>query len=284
MITQQQLIDLGFTEKESRVYLALLELGPSTATQIARKAGINRTTGYDILDGLAAEKLVSTPGETKIQKFAAEHPKKMVAFLEKKIQRAQERLAQATGLVPELLSMFNTKAKPRVRYYEGADGVREAFEDTLTATETIRAYAVGEDMFEVLTEAYFKNYFQKRVKRNIKVRLIAPDTEQSRAVCAHDAEEMRQTLLVPKDKFYFSVETNIYNNKIMIASWRERFAVLLESEEIADAQKKTFELAWEGAKHLAVWSSVTENEPGLPTENMPKPGTKKLTRKQRRFT
>ena len=46
---------LGFSEKEATVYVALLELGRGTVTEIARRAGINRTTGYDILDSLAGK-------------------------------------------------------------------------------------------------------------------------------------------------------------------------------------------------------------------------------------
>ena len=53
MLDEKQLKSLGFSEKEARVYLALLELGPSTTTEIARKSKINRTTGYDILESLA---------------------------------------------------------------------------------------------------------------------------------------------------------------------------------------------------------------------------------------
>jgi hypothetical protein len=61
---------------------------------------------------------------------------------------------------------------------------------------------------------------------------------------------MRQSLTVPRDKFYFTTETNIYNDKVLIVSWKEKFAVLVESKEIADAQKKVFELAWLGAKQF----------------------------------
>ena len=251
MITEKQLIDLGFAEKEARVYLAMLELGPATATKIARKAGINRTTSYDILDDLAQDGLINLLGETKVQRYAAENPKKVINFLENRIKKAQAKLAQAQGLIPQLLSVYNTKEKPRVRYYEGRDGVKEAFEDTLTATETIRIYAVGEDMFSALSEEYFRDYFARRVTQGIATRVIAPDTPESRAVAKTDAQDMRTTLLVPADQFYFSTETNIYDNKIMIASWREKFAVIIESKEIAEGYKKTFELAWVGAQQLA---------------------------------
>jgi HTH-type transcriptional regulator, sugar sensing transcriptional regulator len=250
MISQKELLEIGFSRKESNVYLALLELGPSTASQISRKAGINRTTSYDILESLAYGGLVNPIGEAKIKKYSAENPSKVLKFLENKINKFRDQHEKAKQLLPQLLSIYNIKEKPKVRFYEGNEGMKEAFEDTLNAKGEILAYAVGEDMFKALSEKYFKSYFKKRVLRGIKVRVIAPDTPESKAVSANDQKEMRESLLVPKDKFYFSIEMNIYNNKIMIASWKEKFAIIVESEEISSAQKKIFELSWEGAKIL----------------------------------
>ncbi|MFA6585928.1 MAG: helix-turn-helix domain-containing protein [Candidatus Paceibacterota bacterium] len=251
MIKKEQLIDLGFSNKEASVYLALLELGPSTTTEISRKAGINRTTGYDILESLASGGLVNLIGETKIQKFVAESPDKVISFLENKIKQSQEKLKQAHILLPELLSVYNVKEKPKVRFYEGIERVKEAFEDTLNAKVEIIGYAVGTDAFTAVGEEYLRDYFKRRVGKNIKVRVIVPDDPDTLKVISKDEEELRESLIVPKDKFYFTTETNIYNNKIIIVSWKEKFAVILESKEIADAQKKVFELAWLGAKQFS---------------------------------
>jgi hypothetical protein len=57
-------------------------------------------------------------------------------------------------------------------------------------------------------------------------------------------------VFVPHDKYYFSPEIDMYDNKIMIASWKEKLGVIIESEEISDAMKKIFELAWIGAQAL----------------------------------
>ena len=57
---------------------------------------------------------------------------------------------------------------------------------------------------------------------------------------------------MPEDKYYFSPEINIYDNKVMIASWREQLGIIIESEEISDAMKKAFELAWAEAKRQDV--------------------------------
>lgn len=250
MLKKEQLIELGFGDKEASVYLALLELGPSTTTEISRRAGINRTTGYDILESLVSDELVNLIGETKIQKFSAESPEKVISFLENKIKHSEEKLKQAHILLPELLSVFNIKEKPKVKFYEGIERVKEAFEDTLNAKREILAYAVGADMFESVGREYFKEYTKKKVANNIHVRVIAPDDEESKEVVSRDEQELRQSVLIPKEKFYFTTEINIYNNKMLIVSWKEKFAVIVESEEIVNAQRRIFDLAWLGAKQL----------------------------------
>ena len=250
MIKRNQLVELGFSDKEAMIYLALLELGPSTATEVSRLAKINRTTSYDILESLANEGLINRIGETKIQKFVAENPDKVIIFLENKIKQSEEKLKQAYNLLPELFSIYNEKEKPKVKYYEGVEAVKQAFEDTLTAEKEIIGYAVGTDAFDAVGEKYLRDYFKRRVQMNIKVRVIAPDDPDTLKVTARDKEELRESLTVPRDKFYFTTETNIYNNKIITVSWKEKFAVVIESKEIADAQKKVFELAWLGAKQF----------------------------------
>lgn len=250
MISEKQLIELGFGDKEARVYLALLELGPSTTTDIARIAKINRTTTYPILEALAKEGLVNFVGETKIQRFVAESPDKVVSLLEDKVRKDQESLKKAQHLLPELFSVYNFKQKPRVKFYEGIEGLKEAFESTLNAKGEILAYAVGTDMYDALGEEYFKNYFKRRTQKGIRVRVIAPDDSDSKLVIRNDVDELRESMLIPHKDFYFSIETNIYNNCVMTASWREKFAVIIESAEIANFHKKMFELAWLGAKQL----------------------------------
>ena len=97
---------------------------------------------------------------------------------------------------------------------------------------------------------YFPEYYKRRAKAGISIRAIIPKTEIGIERSTHDKEEMREMAFVPADKYYFSPEINIYDNKVMIASWREKLGIIIESTEIADAMKKIYELAWAEAKRL----------------------------------
>lgn len=245
------LSEAGFPERQAEVYLALLELGKGTVSEIARKAGINRTTGYDILDSLVDKGLVSISGKEPKQEYVAESPDQLALYLERESEKARAREKAVKDLIPELRSIHNVYGKPKVMFYEGADGLERVYEDTLTSHETIRAYANVEDMHKALPH-YFPAYYRRRAEKGISIRAIFPENEYGEERSSHDAEEARESAIVPADKYFFSPEINIYDDKIMIASWREKLGIIIQSREIAEAMKSVFELAWAEAKRVDV--------------------------------
>lgn len=248
---REMLTQIGLSAKEVSVYLGLLEIGRGTVSQISRKAGINRTTGYDILDSLLAKGLVSVSGKEPKQEYIAESPDQITKYLEEKIAKDQSSLERAKQMLPELKILHNVTDRPRVRFYEGVNGLMDVYEDTLTATEPIVAYATYDDMHKTLPN-YFPEYYRRRAKKGIFARGIVPATELAYERLKENKNEARELILVPADKYLFSPDIEIYDNKIMIASWREKLGVIIESSEIADAMKKVFELAWIGASVVQV--------------------------------
>lgn len=244
-----QLVELGFSEKEADVYLALLKLGKGTVSSIARKAGIQRTTAYNVLDGLVSKNLVRITGKEPKQEYVAESPDIILKVLKTKQKKTEEQLNAANKIVPQLKSIHNKGNRPKISFYEGQEGLIRVYEDTLTSSEPIRAYATLDDMYQTLP-GYFPDYFKRRAKKNIPIRAILPATQTTSERMGHNKEEMRTVALIPADKFRFSPEINIYDDKVMIASWREELGIIIESAEIADAMKKIYELAWQEAKRL----------------------------------
>jgi sugar-specific transcriptional regulator TrmB len=250
MINKQALMELGLSDKEVKVYLALLSMGRGTASQIARAAGIQRTTAYNILDILAGKKLVALSGKEPKAEYIIESPDKIVQLLKEQAQDIEEKIKKASKLAPQLKSLQKVGERPKVKFYEGKQGMIQVYEDTLTSHEEIRAYATLDDMYQALP-GYFPEYFKRRARKKIPIRAIIPFTSLTAERMKHNKEEMRTAILVPEKEFRFSPEINIYDNKVMIASWREKLGIIIESSEIADAMKKIYELSWLGAKSLA---------------------------------
>lgn len=244
---RKKLTFIGFTDKEINIYLSLLEIGKGTVAEIARKAGINRPTGYHILGGLESKGLVKVSGKEPKQEYISESPDKIETLLLKELENSEQKLSEARALIPELKSMHNVTDRPKITFYEGKEGLQRVYEDTLSSHEEIRAYASVEDIQPTLPH-YFPEYYKRRTKKGIPIRAIFPESVEARERASLDKEEMRRSLIVPSKEFGFHPEINIYDNKVMIASWREKLGIIIESSEIADAMKKIYELAWSEAK------------------------------------
>lgn len=239
-----QLIKLGLTHKEAKVYLTLLETNEATAQTLSKKSELNRSTVYVILDGLAQKGLASSIEKNGIKMFQAAPPEQILLFLQEKSKQYHDLMRYAHQLLPELKAMFKgVGVKPRVQFFDGENGLKAVYEETLTSTETIRAFASIDDMHNTLPD-YFPEYYYRRAGRGIHIRAIFPDTETTRERIKFNQQESRVAVLVPSEQYAFTPEINIYDNKLIFMSLREKFALVIQSAEIADAMKKIFELAW----------------------------------------
>jgi sugar-specific transcriptional regulator TrmB len=253
---KEALISLGLPSKESSVYIALLELGRSTVSQVARSAGINRATGYVILDSLVNKGLVSISGKEPKQEYVAESPDNLPALFRRLQEDARAKEIRAQELSLELKSIQKLGDRPQVRFYEGAEGIKAVFEDTLTATSgKIVAFTSIEDQ-HVSIPNYFPEYYQRRKRKGLFMRSIFPDTPMGTERQAANEHEFRDSVLVPAGTYGIHPAINIYDNKLMIASFREKLGIIIESAEVADAMKKIFELAWIGAHSLSTDQKV----------------------------
>ena len=242
----QSLMDLGLKDHEAKVYLACLELGQATVGKIAEQSQVQRTFVYDILADLEERAIVSVVEIRSVKHFSA-------ISAEQLKNRQLEKFEKFAGLIPDFKAFEKTVGdRPRVKFFEGPEGIKSALYDTLNQPDgnKILAYATGEGFYDS-EPAFIADYLRKRIKKKIKVQAIGPDNPINRDYLAHDKEQLRQTILVPQDKFPFTNEIDIYGNKLLILSLQgELLAVIIESESVAKTQRAIFELAWLGAKGL----------------------------------
>ena len=246
---KQLLKNSGFLDKEIAIYLTILEIGKGTVAEISRKAGINRSTGYVILDSLAGKNLVSISGKEPKQEYVALSPSNLVEYLNNQADN-QKKLAQsAKEVLPELISLHNVGDRPRVHFYEGYAGLEHVNEDSLTSKGDIYSTTTYEEMHETLPK-YFSTYYKRRAKKKIFIHTFVAETPLARKRKSNDIAEYRDTSLIPQDKFPVPTDIEIYNDKVMIASWKEKLGIIIESHEIATTLRSVFKLALTEAKRL----------------------------------
>lgn len=233
---------IGFREAEAKIYLATLELGSATASNIAKKARVKRPSAYVLLEALIKKGYISTFKKRGVTYFGAQSPKQV-------IESAYEKATDAKSILQDLMALApsDLKSKPRVQYFEGHDGLVAIMEDTLQVpNKEIYAYADVELGWKTL-EDYYPTYIKKKNERKIVPIVILTDNPMGRRFKEKSMEEQRSVRLVPKEKFPMSNEINIYDDKMFIISHKDMTGVIIQSEEIANTQRSIFKLAWEAA-------------------------------------
>ncbi len=231
---------LGLSGKRVDVYLATLELGSASVIDISKKSAVKRTTCYDILQDLMREGLVSETVKGKKRLFVGEDPEKIQRQLRQKEKLFSE-------ILPQLQSIHNIRgSKPKIRFYEGKEGILEAYMDTLKYKTEIIGFA-SEDMMKLFGMEKSLEYIEMRKKRGIWSKAIIPSTGFIMGEFASkDMEHMRITKLIDSKKYPFSIEVNIYgHNKIALMSAKEEIGIIIEGAEIHNTMKLLFNLIWD---------------------------------------
>ena len=248
------------TDKEITIFLKVLELGSQPASHIARVCEMPRNTVRSILDGLVKKGLMVKTSRASTQYYSTEKKENLIRALKFKKVRVQEEIENQIGLLEvygdELSSQHYAKSRPKITFYEGLSGLEKVYEDTLTAKTGLKSWASCDDLFDAMPE-YFKTYFKRRAAKKIPMRSIHPGTESGEKVVQEDNEVLRESALVPPEKYYWTPEIQIYDSKVNIASWKEKLGIIIESEEIADAFRTFFDLCFEEAKRYGKHGGIT---------------------------
>jgi sugar-specific transcriptional regulator TrmB len=235
---------VGLDAKQAQLYVAGLQLGTAPASEYAKATGINRITSYNLLEEMVQRGYFTVVRKVRAKWYAPVAPE-FVALEARKNAESLERV------LPELRSLQGAKyRKPRVRFFEGWEGVRHVYDDTLTAQSELQNFA-NSAVVRRFWPNYDEEYVEERVKRGIHLRGIAPNDEAGRRVRGEDRERLREIRLVPAADFDFTNEINIYDHKVAICSFdsgprgeRDMFGVIIESKEVAETQRQIFEMAW----------------------------------------
>jgi len=246
--------NLGLEESEAKVYLALLELGPSTVTEITHKAGVTRTLGYHVLQKLGWQGLVSeASGQGKKKQYSAEHPKVFLQFAQNKKHVWEKRVDDIKGILPELISLYKVAEKPTIKYQEGVVGVKNIFDETLESKSEILSILDVEGWTSPELRQWAKDYNRERSQRKIHERILALDTPAAREWIKYYQGSFQYTkyrYIKPeqlKGIVDFGGEINIYENKVVIGLLKKPhlIGISLESTVLANILKSLFELAWQ---------------------------------------
>lgn len=244
----QDLRELGLSYDEAKVYIALLELGGSYVSAIAKKAGVHRVVCYKILEGLTEKGLISQFSKNNVRHFSAEDPRILV-------RKQQQKLEHAEKILPKLLSLTHALAyKPKIQYYEGTVGIKNVLEDTLNAEHEIIGYTDFGALPKVLPEQELIEYAQKKLERRIRTRFLSPHSNEGLKHLGYCYPQgfhtyLVEVLFIDPSEAPFEYQITFYNDRAAILSLnpKELLGMIIESAVYTKTERAVFELAWKGA-------------------------------------
>lgn len=246
----RELIHVGLSEKESAVYIAALELGPSVVQDVAKKAGVNRATTYVCIESLAARGLISTFIKGKKRFFAAESPDRLLSLVRLQRRELEEKEREIESTIPKLLALFNSDGeKPQIRYMEGPQGVRavrEIFENLKGEFIQIVPLDEVERVHELIDGRgdHLKELKDKGATYRVLAVMENPDMNKIPDV---PGGEVR---VVSSEKFPIHGEIVVRGNHVIMYSYKSALlALVITSKEVADTIRALFELAWQGTEN-----------------------------------
>lgn len=239
---------IGLTQNEIKIYLALLDLGESKTGDILKKSGLNSGRIYESLDSLQKKGMVSHIVKENIKYFKAADPKRVRDFLEEKKKEIQIQEQEYENVLPELLAKINeTKAKTNIEIYTGLKGITTAYSKEFDIPKNITRYTIGVGSTKHYDEKvtnYFVNIHRKKRERfGIKVKKIF--SEDSRK----DIEQHEPKAEVRYLPYSSLVTIGIHANITIIGIFqKEPIAIVIESEDVANAFIEQFKTMWKIAK------------------------------------
>lgn len=240
METKEVLKDLGLSEGEAKVYLALLRLGESQVNKIKIETKMHRTTIYDFIDKLIKKGLVSYVVKNNVKFFSASHPSNLESLIKEKKERLEEAL-------PNLVNLAELEQKSlKVEVFEGFEGFKTVMNKILSQEkEEFLSFGIDEEIFDKKFPNLIKSYMRKEEKAGIKERVIT--RKGTRFVYKNPHIKYKYM----DEKFFSPTPIGIFSNFVGFFIWEPFSVVVIENKDLADAYRKHFELMWKIAERKA---------------------------------
>lgn len=235
MEAEKVLQGLGLEPKEAKVYLALVDLGETTATRLAEEAGVDRTLVYQLTAKLIERGLATYIVKNNVRHFSASDPDIL-------LKNVQEKEQQLKGVLPDLKARhLRRRQQTTVEIYRGREGVATILKMIVREGQPYCILGGAQEacaIFELQNRQFLAQAERLRLPGKILAR-------RSDSFFIGRNEEYR---FVP-DSFLSSTTMVVWGEKTGIFVWSEPYyVILIENGEIAKSNLTVFQYLWSGGE------------------------------------
>jgi len=242
--------EVGLTEGEAKVYLALLELGASTSGPIVKKSRVSRSIIYNILEKLIEKGLVSFIIKEKTKYFQACQPNKILGYIKEREDILKKNKEKIERILPELILKYSLSKNNEAQIYLGIKGIRTAYENLYLKLKKGDEFCFLGILAELSEdqEAYWRKDQKRRINAGVKCRLLfnkgTPDSIIKERNKHKDCEAriMHSSIKTPAMFMTYKDIT------LILLQYPKAIAVEIVNQEIKDSFQEYFEEYWRRSK------------------------------------
>jgi sugar-specific transcriptional regulator TrmB len=250
---KKHLLDLGLSDSEVTVYLALLS-GVRTARDLVKTTRLKRPTVYYALGCLEKRGLTSKTGLAGDKNFYLEPVEKLSVIAKEKALEISKLQNHIDEMIPTLVAQFSPRNnKPTVAFYEGVDAVKNAIMEMLYCKDkNIRSVVPKENFFWQIGQDFVESFIEERIKRNIKTKSLWEAPIKKEFIKKY-YEGYSEVKILP-EVMHGNFETTVflYDDKTLyVSSKKNSYCVLITSKEHTDTMRAWFDGLWSVSKSHA---------------------------------
>lgn len=256
-----KLTQFGLSEKEACVYSCLTAMGTSVVSAVAKRAELNRSTTYVILESLSKQGLVGISKRGKIQVFTPMSPSKLVQIAQENADRYENLVEIGKELITELQLDDKTQSqKPNIQIFQGVEGIKNIFDDVINSRQkNIFVYkkpegAVTDDKFLISLRDFYKN-----IERKSEVTSLSDNTVENRKIMTENESGLTNHYLI-KTEANFNSDLILYGDKIAFISRTEKLAYIIQNNDFATGFKNLLVTSKSGGIRWNIKSESAETK------------------------
>jgi sugar-specific transcriptional regulator TrmB len=229
-------------------------MGEAPAWELVKASRLKRPTVYTALGSLEKKGLVTSEDKKKIIHFSPVSPTELLTIADEKYEVLSRTKKDLQTILPNLLSTYTLSTeKPVVRTYEGVEGIKQVYLDTIAEGKTIYAVAQVTEVEPAIHKWLEGPYMRKRVGSKVHAKVIVSATRGIQQYLKKDISSFRTTITVPATTFPFEQEMNIYGDKVAFIHHKKGeplIGIIITHAGIAKTMKASFDLMWLGAETI----------------------------------
>lgn len=242
----EDLMNLGLTNGEARVYLSMIQIGPSKVGKIVELSRVSYSKIYGVLDRLILKGLASYNIQNNIKYFQSLEPIRLNDYIEKKQNELTEQKRQVTGIINNLTNTLYASKRSTSEIFIGERSLRSAYTILLSNSkkgDILRYFYPYADAHEKATPFYYRFYKYQKSKRIVERGIVTLDFKNSK----HFREIPKDVKLRHVD-FPLPGTIDIFVDKLLIVDWSTITGILITSNEITNIFIDYFDNIWKIAQ------------------------------------